>query len=33
MHDSKFFMHVMLSCRRILIGFSLAAIIAVHSGW
>jgi NitT/TauT family transport system permease protein len=32
MHDSKFFMHVMLSCRRILIGFSLAAIIAVPLG-
>jgi NitT/TauT family transport system permease protein len=32
MHDSKFFMHVMLSCRRILFGFSLAAIIAVPAG-
>jgi NitT/TauT family transport system permease protein len=31
-HDSKFFMHVMLSCRRILLGFSLAAIIAVPFG-
>ena len=29
MHDSKFLMHVMLSCRRILLGFSLAAIVAV----
>jgi NitT/TauT family transport system permease protein len=32
MHDSRFFMHVMLSCRRILLGFSLAAIIAVPLG-
>src|SRR4051812_39605091 len=32
MHDSKFFMHVMLSCRRILIGFSLAAVVAVPLG-
>jgi NitT/TauT family transport system permease protein len=32
MHDSKFFMHVMLSCRRILLGFSAAAIIAVPLG-
>jgi NitT/TauT family transport system permease protein len=32
MHDSKFFMHVMLSCRRILFGFSLAAVIAVPLG-
>jgi NitT/TauT family transport system permease protein len=32
MHDSKFFMHVMLSCRRILLGFSLATIIAVPLG-
>jgi NitT/TauT family transport system permease protein len=32
MHDSKFFMHVALSCRRILIGFSLAAIVAVPLG-
>jgi NitT/TauT family transport system permease protein len=32
MHDHKFFMHVMLSCRRILLGFSLAAIIAVPLG-
>jgi len=32
LHDSKFFMHVLLSCRRILIGFSLAALIAVPLG-
>jgi NitT/TauT family transport system permease protein len=32
MHDTKFFMHVMLSCRRILFGFALAAIIAVPLG-
>jgi NitT/TauT family transport system permease protein len=32
MHDAKFSMHVMLSCRRILLGFSLAAIIAVPLG-
>ena len=32
MHDSKFFMHVALSCRRILIGFSLAAVVAVPLG-
>jgi NitT/TauT family transport system permease protein len=32
MHDSKFMMHVMLSCRRILLGFSLAAIVAVPLG-
>jgi NitT/TauT family transport system permease protein len=32
MHDSKFLMHVMLSCRRILLGFSLAAILAVPLG-
>ncbi|HEY8335595.1 MAG TPA: ABC transporter permease [Tardiphaga sp.] len=32
MHDSKFFMHVILSCRRILLGFSLAAIVAVPLG-
>jgi NitT/TauT family transport system permease protein len=31
-HDSKFLMHVMLSCRRILYGFTLAAIIAVPLG-
>jgi NitT/TauT family transport system permease protein len=32
LHDPKFLMHVMLSCRRILLGFSLAAIIAVPLG-
>ncbi|MDB5609570.1 MAG: Binding-protein-dependent transport system inner rane component [Bradyrhizobium sp.] len=32
MHDAKFFMDVMLSCRRILLGFSLAAIIAIPLG-
>jgi NitT/TauT family transport system permease protein len=32
MHDTKFLMHVLLSCRRILIGFSLAALIAVPLG-
>ena len=32
MHDPKFFMHVMLSCRRILLGFSLAALVAVPLG-
>jgi NitT/TauT family transport system permease protein len=32
LHDSKFLMHVMLSCRRILLGFSLAAIVAVPLG-
>jgi NitT/TauT family transport system permease protein len=32
MHDSKFLMHVMLSCRRILLGFSLAALVAVPLG-
>ena len=32
MHDSTFFMHVVLSCRRILFGFSLAALIAVPLG-
>jgi NitT/TauT family transport system permease protein len=31
-HDPKFFLHVMLSCRRILFGFSLAALIAVPLG-
>jgi NitT/TauT family transport system permease protein len=31
-HDSKFLMHVILSCRRILLGFSLAAIVAVPLG-
>jgi NitT/TauT family transport system permease protein len=32
MHDSRFFMHVLLSCRRIVLGFSLAAILAVPLG-
>ena len=32
MHDPKFFVHVMLSCRRILPGFSLAALVAVPLG-
>lgn len=32
MRDSKFFVHVMLSCRRILIGFSIAAVVAVPLG-
>lgn len=32
MHDTKFLMHVILSCRRILFGFVLAAIIAVPLG-
>jgi NitT/TauT family transport system permease protein len=32
MRDSKFFMHVMLSCRRILFGFSIAAVVAVPLG-
>jgi NitT/TauT family transport system permease protein len=32
MHDSKFFMHVTLSCRRILFGFSLAAFTGVPLG-
>ena len=31
-HDPKFLMHIALSCRRILLGFSLAAIIAVPLG-
>jgi NitT/TauT family transport system permease protein len=31
-HDTKFLMHVMLSCRRILIGFSIAAVVAVPLG-
>ena len=30
--DNKFFMHVLLSCRRIVLGFSLATIIAVPLG-
>ncbi len=32
LHDPKFFLHVVLSCRRILLGFSLAAVIAVPLG-
>jgi len=32
LHDPKFFMHVMLSCRRILIGFCIAAGVAVPLG-
>ncbi len=32
MHDPRFFMHVVLSCRRILLGFSAAAIVAVPLG-
>ena len=31
-HDPKFLLHVLLSCRRILLGFSLAALIAVPLG-
>lgn len=31
-HDPKFFMHVVLSCRRILIGFILATLVAVPLG-
>ncbi|UZE49884.1 ABC transporter permease [Rhodopseudomonas sp. P2A-2r] len=31
-HDSKFLMHVLLSCRRILFGFVLAALVAVPLG-
>jgi len=31
-HDPKFLMHVLLSCRRILLGFSLAALVAVPLG-
>ena len=31
-HDPKFLMHILLSCRRILIGFSLAAVVAVPLG-
>lgn len=31
-HDLKFLMHVALSCRRILLGFSLAALVAVPLG-
>ena len=32
LHDPKFFMHVLLSCRRIALGFSIAALIAVPLG-
>ena len=32
MHDSKFLMHVLLSCRRIVFGFLLAAVVAVPLG-
>jgi NitT/TauT family transport system permease protein len=32
MHDPKFLMHVLLSCRRIIFGFSLAALVAVPLG-
>jgi NitT/TauT family transport system permease protein len=31
-HDPKFFLHVALSCRRILLGFSLAALVAIPLG-
>ncbi|MBR0753668.1 ABC transporter permease [Bradyrhizobium jicamae] len=31
-HDPKFLMHIVLSCRRILLGFSLAAIVGVPLG-
>nr|WP_225677976.1 ABC transporter permease [Bradyrhizobium hereditatis] len=31
-HDPKFMMHILLSCRRIFIGFSLAALIGVPLG-
>jgi NitT/TauT family transport system permease protein len=31
-HDPKFLMHIVLSCRRILMGFSLAAIVGVPLG-
>jgi NitT/TauT family transport system permease protein len=31
-HDPKFLMHVLLSCRRIVFGFSLAALVAVPLG-
>jgi NitT/TauT family transport system permease protein len=31
-HDPKFFIHIALSCRRIFIGFSLAAVVAVPLG-
>jgi len=32
LHDPKFFSHVVLSCRRILIGFAAAALIAIPLG-
>jgi NitT/TauT family transport system permease protein len=32
LNDSKFFMHVLLSCRRILMGFTMAALVAVPLG-
>src|SRR5262249_19142858 len=31
-HDPKFLLHITLSCRRILIGFSLAAVVGVPLG-
>ncbi|MEH2516769.1 NitT/TauT family transport system permease protein [Bradyrhizobium sp. AZCC 1610] len=31
-HDPKFLMHVLLSCRRIIFGFSLAALVAIPLG-
>jgi NitT/TauT family transport system permease protein len=31
-HDPKFFLHIILSCRRIVIGFCLAAVVAVPLG-
>jgi len=31
-HDPKFLMHVLLSCRRIVLGFSLAALVAMPIG-
>lgn len=31
-HDPKFLMHILLSCRRILMGFSLAALVGVPFG-
>ncbi len=31
-HDPKFLMHILLSCRRIFIGFSLAALVGVPLG-
>ncbi|WMT79022.1 ABC transporter permease [Bradyrhizobium sp. Ash2021] len=31
-HDPKFLLHVLLSCRRIIFGFSLAALVAVPLG-